>query len=112
MTAGTLAPRDDMGVALPVLRLRLGGAHVVALGPSQSTVPLAPETRVVAVHATVDCWIATGDADVVATAASHHLPVGAYLHLSLGDDRRGGAHSHIAAIQSTETGTLFISEME
>lgn len=106
------AARDADGAALPVLRLRPGGAHKVILSAASTRIGFPTGTRVISVHSSVDCWIATGGETVVADETAHHLPVGAYLVLSLGDDRHGGAHTHLAAVQSDAAGKLYVSELE
>lgn len=108
----TFLPRDDDQEPIPALRLRPGGAHALELGSdSVRTTAFAPRTRVIAVYATAPAHVRTGGAGVVAAADDHYLPAGVYLHLSVGDDRKG-AHTHLAARRAEADGTLHISELE
>lgn len=111
----TLLPRDEDFHPIPALRLKPGGAHAVPVGDlgARNAVAFSPDTRVIAVHSDVPAYLRTGDSAVEATAADHVLPAGIYLYLSVGDSRRGIAHSHIAALAADHTpGTLHVSEME
>lgn len=109
----TLLPRDDELNPIPVLRLRSGGAHEIAVGPvsARNTVAFAAATRVIGLYATVPVYLQTGDATVTAAAADHYFPAGMLYDLSLGDERQG-RHTHIAVLRAAVDGTLYVSEKE
>ena len=104
----TLLPRDDNVQA--VQTLRLGTAHQVAIGATSARNATAFTGRVIRLHADTDCFIRTGDATVVATASDHFLPAGETTILSIGAGR-DQKDSHIAVIQKSAAGTLYVSEL-
>ncbi|MBP2229460.1 hypothetical protein J2847_002759 [Azospirillum agricola] len=111
----TFLPRDEDLHPIPALRLKPGGAHAVPVGDgsARNAAAFAADTRVIAVHSDVPAYLRTGDSAVSATAADHFLPAGTYLYLSVGDGRKMGRHSHIAALAADSLpGTLRVSEME
>ncbi|MCG5244257.1 hypothetical protein [Azospirillum doebereinerae] len=111
----TFLPRDEDFHPIPALRLKPGGAHALAVGDAsaRNAAAFSADTRVIAVHSDVPAFLRTGDAAVEAAASDHFLPAGTYLYLSVGESRRNGRHSHIAALAADQTpGTLHVSEME
>lgn len=111
----TFLPRDEDFHPIPALRLKPGGAHAVPVGDSsaRNAAAFAADTRVIAVHSDVPAFLRSGDAAVSASASDHFLPAGAYLYLSVGDNRQSVRHTHIAALAADSApGTLHVSEME
>ena len=106
-------PIDDSGAFIQALRLKTGGAHEIAIGASsqRNTTPFDTQTRVIEVYATVDCRIRQGDNTVTALSTDCFLPAGHGRLYSLGGDKQNQM-GHIAAIQESTSGTLYVSEME
>jgi len=105
-------PRDDDGAPIPVLGLRPGGAHRLAVSDVSARVgPFAQTTRVVTVSSDVSIRLDLGDENVTATVDSHHLSAGQGIDLALGGGKRP-QKTHLAAIAVDETGVLHISERE
>ncbi len=103
-----LLPVDENGNAIDVMRLCQGGAQRIAFSATSArqTTAFPVDRLVIAVYATQDCFIRTGDDSVTATVTDHFLPAGFYTTLAL------KGHTHIATIRSSVDGTLYISELE
>ncbi len=104
----TKIAKDLMGNSLPTVFLsKLGGTHKIttSAATARNTTALKSETKVVMIYATEDCYIAFGDNTVEATESSHFFPAGVYFGIGVKD-------THIAALQVTSGGTLYISETE
>jgi hypothetical protein len=107
-------PQDSDNNVIPALRLRSGaGAHsVTASGTSaRNSTAFNADTRVVSVYATVPVYLNFGDSSVTATSSHHYFPEGVYYDFSVG----GGASSHythVAVLQVSSGGTVYISEKE
>ncbi len=111
----TLLPKDADNNAIPALRLRDGGAHVIASsGAAASNVTAFDEgTKVISVYATADVYLKFGDAGVTATASDHFFPANTYYDIALsGGAGKGAHHSHVSVIRAVEDGTIYISEKE
>jgi hypothetical protein len=107
-------PQDSDSNPIPALRLRSGsGAHAItASGTSaRNTTAFNDETRVISVFATVPVYINFGDAGITATNTSHYFPEGVYYDFSIGGDN-AGHYSHLAVLQVSAGGTVYISEKE
>jgi hypothetical protein len=108
-------PRDDANAPIPVLGLRPSGGQSVSIsGTSARSTELNSHIRVVTLFSDTDCFIETGDSSVTAsTSTSHFLPASTLFDLSLGSETNASdGNKFIAAITSSGTGTLRISERE
>lgn len=108
-------PRDDGNDPIPVLGLRPNGGHQVPFTATSNTSPaISGSIRVVSLYSTADCFIETGGASVEAnTSNSHFLPSGFIYDISLGAETDSSLNDkYVAVIQSTATGTLYISERD
>lgn len=103
-----LLPLDNSGNPVDVLRPVPGGAQQLAFtGTSaRQSVAFPVDRMTIAIYATKDCFIRTGDNMVVATTSDHFLPAGFYTCIALKE------HTYIAAISNGTNGTLYISELE
>ena len=109
----TKLPLDINDNPIPALRLKQSGAHQISSGASsaRNATPFAEGTRVVGLYADQDVYIAFGDSTVTASATDHFFPAGVYYDIALGGD--GAAHhDHIAVLQVSAAGTVYISEKE
>ena len=110
----TLLPEDAASNPIPALRLRSGsGAHsITASGSSaRNSTAFNADTRVVSVYATVPVYLNFGDSSVTSANTNHYFPDGVYYDFSIG----GGAASqftHLAVLQVTSGGSVYISEKE
>ncbi len=109
----TLMPKDLNDNPIPALRLKDGGAHTIAVGASsaRNATPFDAETRIVSLYADVPVYVAFGDASVTADTNDHYFPAGTYYDLSVGGDH-SAHYTHIAVLQVTAGGTLYVSEKE
>ena len=106
-------PRDDANAPIPVLGLRPSGGQSVSISSSSArSTELNSHIRVVTLFSDTDCFIETGDSSVTAsTSTSHFLPASTLFDLSLGSETNASdGDKFIAAITSSGTGTLRISE--
>lgn len=108
----TYLPRDNWNNTIQTLRPVNGTGQVLAVtaGASSRSTAFASDRRVVRVVATVDVWLATGTASVVAGATSAFVPAGVIEIPSLGppDDR----HLYVAASAVSAPGAVYVIEME
>lgn len=107
----TKLPLDVNDNPIPALRLRENGAHQITTSAtsSRNTIAFDPTTRIVGLYATQDIYINFGNTTVSASNSDHFFPGGLYYDIALG----GGStahYTHIAVLQATTSGTLFISE--
>ena len=109
----TLLPNDSDNNTIPVMRLKSGGAHVVAAGGSsaRNVTDFDDGTRVVSLYADVPVYVAFGDGGVTASSADHYFPAGVYYDFAIGGDRTGQA-SHVAVLAVAAGGNVYISEKE
>lgn len=99
---------DVMGKPIPTVFLRkTGGVHKIttSAATARNVTAFKKETKVAMIMATENCYIAFGDETVEATANSHFFPAGVYFGVGIKD-------KHIAALQVSSGGTLYISETE
>ena len=109
----TILPQDNNNHAIPVLRLKPGGAHAVAATAVSARVgPFDPATRVIGLYATGPVFVRSGDATVSAAATDHFLPEGFYYDISLGHPLAGPVHTYLAVLRADTDCTLYISEKE
>ena len=108
----TLLPRDSDNNIIPAVRLKVGGAHSIAVTSSSArTGPFSADTRIISLYATVPVYIKFGDSSVTATTSDHYFPSGVYCDFAIG----GGAvpqYGYIAALRVSTDGTIYISEKE
>ncbi len=109
----TLLPQDSNDNPIPALRLKPNSAHKISIGASSARNAIAfdNETRIIGLYSDVGVFISFGDSSITATTNDHYLPANTYYDLSIGGDH-SMHYTHIAAIQETSSGTLYISEKE
>lgn len=100
-------PTDSKLNPIPVLKPVNGSDYELDVTGTAARTPKIPE-KVVSVYAEKACFIKLGASDVTASSSDYNvfLPDGSYreYHLSGGD--------YISAIQSSESGKLYISGLE
>lgn len=115
MSVVTAAPQGVNGETLQVLRYRQGAgfAHQISMTTTtaRNGTGFNTATRVVELRSTADCFFQQGDDTITATTGGHFLPASETRLVALGGDNQT-QYTHIAAILSSGTGTLYISEME
>lgn len=107
----TKLPLDVNDNPIPALRLKEGGAHVVASSGSSARNITAFDgaTRVVSLYTTEAVYINFGGSTVTATSDDHYFPAGVYYDVALGGD--GAAHyTHMAVLQVSNAGNVYVSE--
>lgn len=109
----TLLPQDADSNTIPALRLRPGGAHAITAGATsaRNTTAFNGETRVISVFATVPVYINFGNASITATNTAHYFPANVYYDFAIG----GGPtaqYTHLAVLQVSAGGSVYISEKE
>lgn len=104
----TILPRDAFGDKIQTLGVKDNGSHQISVSATsaRNATKFDDKTSIIWLYATADLYFKIGDADVTATATDHFLPAG--LRIPMPVRTRG----YIAAIQSTTSGTLHISEAE
>lgn len=112
MANKTAMPRDGNLNPIPCMAFMRGaGAHKITVSgtSARNSTAFATETQVVSLYTTEACYVEIGDSTVTATTSTHYMPAASSLFVSLlgGPDKA----THIAAIQDTTGGTLYISEM-
>lgn len=104
-------PTDSKGNPIPVLSIKPSSGQKITTGAvsARNATALPSTTKVVSIYATQDAFIELGNSTVVATTSSFFLPRGVLLNVCIndGDDV---AFTHIAAIQDTAAGSVYISE--
>ena len=83
-----------------------GAAHKITIGASsvRNATAFNTNTKLAMIHSDVPFYYKTGDSSVAATDSDHHLPAGAYVGIGV------DGHTHIAVIQDSGAGTLWITE--
>jgi len=107
----TKLPLDVNDNPIPALRLKNGGAHVIASGASsaRNSVAFDDETRVVSLYASEPVYVNFGDSSVTASTNDHYFPAGLYYDVSLGGD--GAPHAtHMSVLQVSASGSVYVSE--
>ena len=109
----TLLPQDLNDNPIPALRMKPSGAHKVTIGISSARNLSAfnADTQIISLYSDVPVYIAFGDANINATTSDHYLPAGLYYDVSIGGDH-SAHYTHVAALQASGAGTLYISEKE
>lgn len=110
----TVLPRDADDNAIQALKPLDGGAHHVAYTgtAARNTTAFDSKTRVIIITASSDCYYKLGGSGVTATSADHFLPGGSIFYLAVGGGKGTEQSSHISVIQSSDAGTLHISELQ
>ena len=103
----TLLPTDLNDNPIPAIRLKSGGAHSISSGASstRNSTAFETDTKVISLYATEDVYVKCGDSSVTATASDHFFPKGVYYDLA-------AQYTHIAVLQVSTAGTVYISEKE
>ncbi len=109
----TLLPQDQNDNPIPALRMKNSGAHSISVSASstRNSNAFAENTRVVSIYADTPIYIAFGDSSVTATTSDHFFPAGIYYDVAIGGDK-SAHYTHIATLQVSESGNLYISEKE
>lgn len=109
----TILPQDSNDNPIPALRMKNEGAHQITIGPSSSrnSTALNDHTQIISIYSDVAVYLAFGDSSVTATTSDHFFPAGVYYDVSIGGDK-SAHYTHIAALQVSSAGTLYISEKE
>ncbi|MGH1374789.1 MAG: hypothetical protein ACRBCK_00455 [Alphaproteobacteria bacterium] len=109
----TLMPKDVNDNPIPALRLKDGGAHTITIGASSARNASAfnAGTRIISLYSDVPVYLTFGDSSVSADTNDHYFPAGTYYDISIGGDH-SAHYTHVAALQTTTSGTLYISEKE
>jgi len=109
----TFLPKDSNDNAIPVLRLKDGRAHAVAVSgvSARSAAAFEGTTRVVSLYADVDVYVRFGDASVTAGASDHFFPAGIYYDFAIGGSDTA-QRTHLAAVAVSDNGSIYISEKE
>lgn len=98
-------PQDTAGEPVPVLGLTPDGAHAISTSGTSARNSTAFTSSVVMLYATQPVYITFGGDSATADSSDHYFPAGIWHPLST----RG--YTHIAAIQVSTGGTLYVSEM-
>ena len=109
----TLLPQDSNGYPIPALRVKSGSAHTISIGTTsaRNTTAFDDDTQIISLYSDVPVYIAFGDNSITATSGDHYLPTDLYYDISIGGDSRVH-YTHIAVLQVSDAGTLYISEKE
>ncbi len=109
----TKLPLDTNDNPIPALRFVNGGAHSVTTSASsaRNSTAFNGDTRVVSIYATADVYLKFGDSSVSASTSDHFFPAGLYYDVAIGGDQVGHA-THLAALQVSAAGVVYISEKE
>ena len=113
MTVRTAMPRDASGNYVQVMRPFATGAHEITIAGAsdRNSSAFNTSTRVIEIYSDVACRFLLGDVTVTASATDHYLPAHRGRVYSLGGDQQA-QYTHIAVIQQSAGGTLWISELE
>lgn len=109
----TILPTDMDDNVIPAVRLKSGGAHSISFtgASARNTGAFNAETRIVSLYATEPVYVKFGTSTVTATSSDHYFPAGIYYDFAIGGDKVGH-YTHVAALQVSSAGTLYISEKE
>lgn len=108
-----LLPLDNDNNPVPAVRLRDGKAHSITSSGSSARNATAfdDDTRVISIYATEDVYIAFGDSTVTADSGDHFFPKETYYDLAIGGSKVSH-YTHMAVLQVSTGGTVYISEKE
>ena len=107
----TRLPTDSNDETIPALRLKPDSAHTITSSASSARNASAfdENTRVISLFATEDVYLNFGGASVTADTSDHFFPKGVYYDMAIGADA-SAQYTHVAVLQVTSGGTLYISE--
>lgn len=111
----TLLPKDADNNPIPALRLRSGGAHVIAATntSARNSVAFDEDTRVISIFTTGPVYLKFGGASVTATNTDHYFPNGIYYDFAIsGGNSKGPLHTHVAVLRADGDCSVYISEKE
>lgn len=111
----TLLPKDADDNIIPALRLKSGGAHMMAVSAAsaRNTSAFAADTKIVSLYATGSVYVKFGDNTVTATTSDHYFPAGVYYDIAIsGGGAKGVQHTHVAVLRADADCTLYVSEKE
>ena len=110
----TLLPKDADNNLIPALRLKPGGAHLIAATSSsaRNSTPFSDATRVVSVYATGPVYLRFGGASVTASGTDHYFPAGIYYDMAIGGGAKGPLHTHLAVLRADSDCSVYVSEKE
>lgn len=108
----TSMPLDNDSQPIPVLTLRTGGGHAITFSATsdRTQTDFAAGVRVVQLTPTSACFVAFGNASVVATGNDHYMPAGVPQVFSIMSSGFA-VPTRVAAIQASAPGTLYVSEL-
>lgn len=109
----TLLPTDVDDNPIPAVRMKDSGAHSITTSgvSARNVTAFDDETRLISLYATEDVYLKFGDSSVTATVSDHFFPKNVYYDLAIGGDRTN-QYTHVAALQVSAAGTVYISEKE
>lgn len=109
----TLLPIDSNGAPIPAMRMKTNGAQTISASSTstRNTRTFDDNTRIISLYSDVPLYITFGDETITATSNDHYLPANLYYDVSIGGDN-SVHYSHIATLQASSAGTLYISEKE
>ncbi len=109
----TFLPQDSNDNPIPALRLKPSAAHNISSGASSARNATAfnENTRIISIYASAAIYVACGDSSVTASSNDHYFPAGVYYDIAIGGDK-SAHYTHIAVLQVSEAGTVYISEKE
>lgn len=110
----TVLPLDANKNPIPALRLKItGGAHTITISgtSARNSTAFSATTRVISLYSTVDIYVRLGSSSVTAVNTDHFFPANIYYDIAVGGDDTGHA-THIAALQVSGGGMLYVSEKE
>lgn len=109
----TMLPKDADNNVIPAVRLKGSKAHSITTTATsaKNSTAFDASTRIISLFATEDVYVKFGDSSVTATASDHFFPKGIYYDFAIGGDKVGH-YTHVAALQVSTGGTLYISEKE
>lgn len=111
----SILPTDQNGNAIQALTPKLdGGSHkITAAGTSaKNTTAFNATTKLISVCADVPFYYRLGGSSVAAVNTDHLLPAGGPYYMSLGSGKNNERATHLAVIQRSTSGDIFISEYE
>ncbi len=109
----TLLPTDSDDNIIPAIRLKGSNAHSITTSATsaKNTTAFDSETRVVSLYTTEDVYVKFGTSTVTAATTDHFFPKNVYYDFAIGGGKTT-QYTHIAALQASTAGTLYISEKE
>ncbi|MCB9990339.1 MAG: hypothetical protein H6867_03035 [Rhodospirillales bacterium] len=109
----TVLPTDVNDNPIPAVRFKDGAAHAITTSgtSAKNSTAFADGTRIISIFATEDVYIKFGGSSATATTSDHFFPKNIYYDVAIGGDATK-QYTHIAALQVSTAGTLYVSEKE